>query len=137
MGKKRGGREYLVGMLKKRGFSRRQSVKVLNVLFAEIKKALASGEEVDFALGKLKVVRHKHRTQAGRFLNRETTIYKQPFTVALEADSRADWWLVPFSLPPKPGSPPDIKPTPRFRDPFFRKRRLPPKSWLNKNKNPL
>jgi len=56
-GKNLGGRAYLVAQLKKRGLSRRRSLRVLNFIFEEIRRALAQGEEVEFAGGKLKQAR--------------------------------------------------------------------------------
>ena len=47
------GREYLIGRFKKLGLSRRRTLRVLNVLFREINQALAGGEEVEFAGGRL------------------------------------------------------------------------------------
>ena len=104
------GREYLAAQLGKHGLSRRSSLWFLNHIFGEIKQALAEGEEVEFPMGKLKVVRHQHRTQTGRFLNRTITTYKQPFTVVLEMDKEGDRLLNPKPIPPKPGSPPGTKP---------------------------
>jgi nucleoid DNA-binding protein len=103
-------REYLIAQFKRRGVSRRRALWGMNLVFAEIKDALARGEEVDLGWGKLKVVRHKHRTQTGRFLNREMTTYKQPFTVVLETNREFDRLLTPIVLPARPGSPPGTKP---------------------------
>ncbi len=47
------GRAELVAKLQERGLSRRQSVRILNFVFAEMKKALRRGQEVEFPLGKL------------------------------------------------------------------------------------
>ena len=58
-GKNLGGRSYLIAKLEERGLSRRRSLRVLNFLFKEMKQALARGEEVEFAGGKLqRVERH-------------------------------------------------------------------------------
>jgi len=43
--------------------------------------ALARGQKVVFPLGYLERVRHKHPTVEGRFLNRITVQYKNPWTV--------------------------------------------------------
>jgi hypothetical protein len=48
-----GGRAYLIAQLKERGLSRRRSLRVLNHIFREIEQALARGEEVEFAGGRL------------------------------------------------------------------------------------
>jgi hypothetical protein len=37
------------------------------------------GKEVEFALWRVQVARHKHRTQVGRFVNPQMTTYKQPY----------------------------------------------------------
>ena len=55
-GKNLGGRSYLIAKLEERGLSRRRSLRVLNFLFKEMKQALARGEEVEFAGGKLQRV---------------------------------------------------------------------------------
>ena len=73
------GRAYLEKQLKKKGFSRRKAVCIVNALFAEMAAALGRGEEVEFPLGQLKVVRHKHRTQTGRFLNRKMATLQTAF----------------------------------------------------------
>ncbi|WP_348263270.1 hypothetical protein P8935_01630 [Telmatobacter sp. DSM 110680] len=98
--------------MKKEGYSRRVSVPILDAIFKEMSAALARGEEVEFPLGKLKVARHKHPTQTGRFLNRKKmTIYKKPFKVVHKVSPKADRCInfVPIVLPPKPGSPPGAK----------------------------
>ena len=50
-----GGRAYLIKKLGERGLSRRRSLRVLNHIFREIRRALARGEEVEFAGGRLVV----------------------------------------------------------------------------------
>lgn len=112
-----GGRNYLVAQLKKRGLSRRRSLPLLNQIFREMKLALARGESVEFPFGKLQKVKHKHRKQQGRFLNRILTTYKKPFTVELVPNARAESLL----RPPRP--------RPRVV--------LPPKPWLTGKKTPV
>jgi hypothetical protein len=46
--------------------------------------ALAGGDDVEFPFGSLKRVHLPHKKQHGRLRGRVTTIYKKPFTVALE-----------------------------------------------------
>ena len=53
MDKDLGGRAYLVKKLGEHGLSRRRSLRVLNHMFREINRALARGEEVEFAGGRL------------------------------------------------------------------------------------
>ena len=53
------GRAYLVDKLRERGLSRRDSVRVLNVILEEMAKALRRGERVEFPLGALRRVRHQ------------------------------------------------------------------------------
>ena len=84
----------IVKELRKRGLSRRDAVRILNSILEAVPAALKRGESVEFAVGALKRVRHAHRQQQGRFLNRETTIYGKPYTVILEVNP-AGW------LPPK------------------------------------
>jgi len=134
MGKKLGGRKYLIRQFKRRRVPRRRAVRGVNLVFAEIKNALARGEEVELGWGKLKVVRHKHRTQTGRFLNRKLTTYKQPFTVVLETNRRGERLLTPIVLPPKPGSPPGTKPMVIFPPVAKWNWVLPPKPWLKSGK---
>jgi hypothetical protein len=50
-GKNLGGRAYLVGKLQERGWSRRQSVAIVNKVFEEIGLALRRGEYVEFPFG--------------------------------------------------------------------------------------
>jgi nucleoid DNA-binding protein len=133
MKKKQSDRRYLIRMFKKRGVSRRQAVLRLNGLFAEIKNGLARGEEIELGWGKLKVVRHKHRTQTDHFLKRKLTTYKRPFTVVLEMNSESDRLLTQIVVPAKPGSPPGTKPFGKYY-PLAAEWMsiLPPKPWLNK-----
>ena len=49
--------------------------------------ALSRGETVEFPFGSLKKVHHAHKKQQGRFLNRDTTIYRKPYTVVLEVNA--------------------------------------------------
>ena len=48
-GKNPGGREYLAGKLRECGLSRRQAVRIVDAVLAEMKKALRRGREVEFA----------------------------------------------------------------------------------------
>jgi hypothetical protein len=133
--KKLGAREYLIRQLKRRGVSRRRSVRGLNLVFAEIKNALGRGEEVELPWGKLKVMRHKHRTQTGHFLNRKMTTYKWPFTVVLETNREGDRLLTEIVVPARPGSPPGTKPFLKYyplAGEWMRTIRLPPKPWLKR-----
>ena len=75
---------YLIRKLRERGSSRRRSVQLLNFILDEVAAALARGEDVEFPLGSLKRVHHPHKKKAGWFLGKITTIYKKPYTVALE-----------------------------------------------------
>jgi nucleoid DNA-binding protein len=63
------------------GLSRRQAVQVINAVFVEMGRALARGQRVVFPFGHLERVRHKHPRVEGRFLNRMTAQYKNPYTV--------------------------------------------------------
>jgi len=52
------GRAYLVKELRKHGVSRRWAVRILDVIFREMSRALKRGEEVEFPFGKLKRIRY-------------------------------------------------------------------------------
>jgi hypothetical protein len=49
--------------------------------------ALAGGDDVEFPFGSLQKVHHRHKKKHGWFLGKITTIYKKPYTVALEIDA--------------------------------------------------
>jgi hypothetical protein len=84
---------YIVRKLRERGLSRRRSVQLLNFILGEAAAALARGEEMEFPFGSLKRVHHPHKKQQGRFLDKITTIYKKPYTVALEVDAEGEMLL--------------------------------------------
>jgi hypothetical protein len=77
------GRAYLVGKLRKRGWSRRDSVRILNRVINAITQALRRGEEVEFPFGALRRVRHQHAKTRGWFLDKITSTYKKLNTVKL------------------------------------------------------
>ena len=81
---------YLVRKLCERGLSRRHSVQILNSILDEVAAALARGEDVEFPFGSLQRIRHPHQKTDGWFLGRNTTIYKKPYTVALEVDAESE-----------------------------------------------
>ena len=81
---------YIVRKLCERGLSRRQSVQILNSILDEVVAALARGEDVEFPFGSLKKVHHPHKKTDGWFLGRNTTIYKKPYTVALQVDAEGE-----------------------------------------------
>jgi len=82
------GRSYLVGQLRKRGLSRRNSVRILNFVLDEMAKALKRGEKVEFPFGTLLRVRHQHAKKRGWFLEKIITIYKKPYSVKHELDEK-------------------------------------------------
>ena len=110
----------IVRMLQERGLSRRRSVQLLNFVLDEVVAALARGEGVEFPFGSLQRVHHPHKKKDGWFLGRITTIYKKPYTVALEVDAESEKLLnkkrevvqapragftglrIPVRLPPRP-----------------------------------
>ena len=110
----------IVRMLQERGLSRRRSVQLLNFVLDEVVVALARGEGVEFPFGSLQRVRHPHTKMDGWFLGRNTSIYKKPYTVALEVDAESEELLnkkrevvqapragysglrIPVRLPPRP-----------------------------------
>jgi nucleoid DNA-binding protein len=77
------GRAHLIAKLRERGLSYRMAIRVIDQIFSSMKEALQRGEEVELPIGSLKVVRHKRRPKRGWYLNRITTTYEKPFTVAL------------------------------------------------------
>src|ERR1035438_9065969 len=119
---------YIVRKLRERGLSRRRSVQILNSILDEVAAALVRGEEVESPFGSLQRVHHPHKKTDGWFLGRNTTIYKKPYTVALEVDAESEKLLnmkieeaksprvptaravyagpqIPVRLPPWPGRP--------------------------------
>ena len=80
----------IVRMLQDRGLSRRRSVQLLNFILDEVVAALARGEGVEFPFGSLQRVRHPHKKMDGWFLGRNTSMYKKPYTVALEVDAESE-----------------------------------------------
>jgi nucleoid DNA-binding protein len=82
------GRAYLVGQLRKRGLSRRDSVRILNFVLDEMTQALRRGEKVEFPFGTLLRVRHQHAKKRGWFLEKIITIYKKPYSVKHELDEK-------------------------------------------------
>ena len=81
---------YIVRKLRERGLSRRRSAQLLNFILDEVAVALARGEDVAFPFGSLRSVHHPHKKTDGWFLGRTTTIYKKPYTVALEVDAESE-----------------------------------------------
>lgn len=82
-------RAYLIAKLRERGLSYRMATRVIDRIFSSMKEALQRGEEIELPIGSLKVVRHKRRPKRGWYLNRITTTYKKPFTVALVSKERS------------------------------------------------
>jgi hypothetical protein len=83
-------KEYIIRKLCERGLSRRRSVQILNFILDEAAAALARGEDVEYPFGSLKRVHHPHKKKDGLFLGRIMTIYKRPYTVALEVDAESE-----------------------------------------------
>ena len=83
-----GGRAYLVSKLRERGLSRRQAVRILNAIFAEMKKALRRGYAVEFPLGKLKRVR-RHFSKEWDCID-DWPANRQPYTVEWELDEAGE-----------------------------------------------
>jgi len=92
---------YIVRKLRERGLSRRRSVELLNSILDEAAAALARGEDVEFPFGSLQRVHHPHKMTDGWFLGRVTTIYKKPYTVALEVDAESEELLNKRNEEPK------------------------------------
>ena len=79
---------YIVRKLRERGLFRRRAVQLLNSILDEVGAALARGDDVEFPFGSLKNVRHPRKKTDGWFLGRITTIYKKPYTVALDVGAK-------------------------------------------------
>jgi len=92
---------YIVRKLRERGLSRRRSVELLNSILDEAAAALARGEDVEFPFGSLQRVHHPHKMTDGWFLGRIATIYKTPYTVALEVDAESEELLNKRNEEPK------------------------------------
>jgi hypothetical protein len=65
-------------------------VQLLNFILDEMAAALARGEDMEFPFGSLKRVHHPHKRKDGWFLGKITTIYKKPYTVALEVHAEGE-----------------------------------------------
>lgn len=94
-GKNLGGRAYLAGKLREVGVSRRDAVRILNVVFREMGKALRRGKYVEFPFGHLKAV--KKLSQRWEMLNDEPM---RPYTVEHELDEEGHR-LLDEAKPPK------------------------------------
>jgi hypothetical protein len=79
------GRAYLVKKLRERGLSRRDSVRILNSILLEMKKALKRGWKVEFPFGKLKRV--KRYFGARWEAVDDWPANRQPYTVEWELDA--------------------------------------------------
>jgi hypothetical protein len=75
------GRAYLVGKLRERGLSKRQTVRILNMIFREMGQALKLGGGVEFPFGNLKKVKPLSK----RWLMMDDEPMK-PFTVEHDLD---------------------------------------------------
>jgi len=75
------GRAYLVGKLRERGLSRRDAVRILNVVLDEMAQALRRREIVEFPFGSLLRVPNFHWKTRGKFLGKTRTIYRRRYTI--------------------------------------------------------
>lgn len=117
------GRAHLQSQLQRSGLSRRKALQVLNAVFEAMGKGLRQDGEVEFPLGKLKVVPHHHREQEGIFLGRKRVIYRRRYTIVHELDEIGDELLnsppppqpkrTLLALPPKPWKKEEQKPVPK------------------------
>ena len=111
------GRAYLVEKLHAKGFPRRMATHLVNVILDSMREGLRDDHEVEFPLGKLKLLPHRHRTQEGKFLGKKRTIYRRRSTVVHEMDEKGKRLLNPslpkpkrrIVLPPKPWEKPEEK----------------------------
>jgi hypothetical protein len=90
----------------------------VKALVEVMREGLLQDGEVEFPLGRLKVVPHQHRRQEGVFLGRKRTIYRRRHTIVHELDDAGDKLLNPppqpkrarLVLPPKPWEKEEEKP---------------------------
>jgi ribosomal protein L13E len=82
------GRAYLVEELRKRGLSKRHAVRILNMIIAEMKKALKRGREVEFPFGKLKRVK-RHFSKWWDSID-DHPANKEPYSVEHELDEEGE-----------------------------------------------
>ena len=82
------GRSYLVGKLRERGMSRRLAVRIVNLIFAEMVKALKRGRAVEFPFGRLKRVQ-RHFSKWWDAVG-DTPANRNPYTVEHELDEAGD-----------------------------------------------
>jgi hypothetical protein len=82
------GRAFLVEELRKRGLSKRQAVRIVNFIFAEMKKALRRGRDVQFPFGTLKRVK-RHFNEWWDFIE-DHPANKDPYTVEHELDEEGE-----------------------------------------------
>jgi hypothetical protein len=83
-----GGRGYLVSKLRERGLSRRQAVRILDAVFAEMKKTLRRGGSVEFPFGKLVRVRRHFSKEWDSVDDRPAG--RQRYTVAWELNEAGE-----------------------------------------------
>ena len=82
------GRAFLVEELRKRGLSKRQAVRIVNFIFAEMKKALRRGRDVQFPFGTLKRVK-RHFSEWWNFIE-DHPANKDPYTVEHDLDEEGE-----------------------------------------------
>ena len=85
------GRAYLVGKLRKRGLSRRQTVYILNAIFREMAAALSRGRSVEFPFGKLKRVKRRFNKYWEAIDDHPAN--RAPYTVEWQLDEAGDQLL--------------------------------------------
>jgi len=88
----------------KQGFSRRQSVVIVNVILERMTRALQRGRRVEFPFGSL--VRVKRRFSQEWDAARDWPANRDPYTVAWELDEEGYRLLDSTEEPPKPVSRP-------------------------------
>lgn len=87
------GRAYLVSKLRERGFSRRQSVQIINTILDGMIGALKRDREVEFPFGKLKRVR-RYFSDYWDFVD-DWPANRAPYTVEWQLDEAGDRELHP------------------------------------------
>src|SRR5271169_4786491 len=94
-GRNLGGRAYLVEKLREHGMSRRQALRILNVVFREMGEALKRGEDLEFPFGYLKAI--KKLSKRWEAIGDEPM---RPYTVEHELDEEGWRLLAGEKLPP-------------------------------------
>jgi hypothetical protein len=82
------GRSYLISKLRNSGFSRRQSVEVVNAILEAMIEALRRGEDVEFPLGRLRRI-HRYFNKKWEWAD-DWPADQDPYTVVYQLDEAGE-----------------------------------------------